>query len=75
MSHNVQPLTNELHTSTNVPTSPDSTGEKDVDFLATALKELLTSDEAQRRIGSVHAGSPAVGGRVLSDEDLKKLLN
>ena len=74
MDYGGQPLASERHVYTNVLTSPDSTGEKDVDLLATALKELLTSDDAQRRIGSVHAGSPAVGDRVLSDEGLKKLL-
>lgn len=74
MDHKVQPLTNELCANTNTPIPPNSTGEKDVNLLAAALKELLTSDEAQRRIGSVHAGSPAVGGRILSDDDLKKLL-
>ena len=74
MDHIAQPLTNQPSINTNVPAPPNSTGEKDVNLLATALKELLTSDDAQRRIGSIHAGSPAVGGRVLSDDDLKKLL-
>ena len=37
MDHKEQPLTNQPSINTNVPTPPDSTGEKDVNLRATAL--------------------------------------
>lgn len=57
------------------PLSAEEHSERDADLLLTALTPLPTQDDVQCRIGSVHASPPVVGGRVLSDDDLMKLLN